>query len=210
MKRVRQPSLPHISERQRMNFSLSTTLVLCFSVLLLSFGCRKTGSGDANRHPTVLSFTFPERQTAPNDSLALSLDSLRNALINTTDYGSIRLSNGEYSIDPLRLSISFLGGFINLDLDGDGYKDAIGSLSINTGSSGCFNSLDIFLNRRGTAYHSDSYEIGDRERIDSLRVMGDTLDVFFLVHGPGDPMSSPTMTEERRLLFVGGKIVEIE
>ena len=170
----------------------TTTILVLFSAsFVFSLGCGRTGSRAPDHKPVTFSFPPSESQTVPDDSTALSLDSLRNALVSTTDYGSVRLKNGEYIVDvedSLKLYISLVDSFINVDLDGDGYKDAIGCLSINTGGSGCFNSLDIFLNRHGSAFHAASYEIGDREGFDSLKVAGDTLDVFFKIHGPNDPM----------------------
>jgi hypothetical protein len=144
----------------------------------------------------------------------LSDDSLTNALIKIPS-GVFRLEGGKYCVDTLDSEgwrhYLFVGltGFIKVDLDGDGSKDAMGSLSVNTGGSGIFNSLDIFLNRGGSAFHMDSYLIGDREGIDSVCIIGSILDVFLKVHGPNEPMCCPTMTELRRLQIVDDKIIAV-
>jgi len=198
---------------EQMNIVRTSIFVSCFIIVALSSGWSQ---GIHERKPATLFFTFRDEPIAPNDSTALSLDSLMNAFVNSSE-GWVRLNDGVYSIDTMdsdggRISfwVGFYGGFINVDLDGDGDRDAIVCLSENSGGSGIFNSLDIFLNRHGSAFHTASYLIGDREVFDSLYVTGNTLDVFFKVHSPSDGACCPTLTEKRRLKLVKGEIVEVE
>jgi len=146
------------------------------------------------------------------DSTTLSLDSLYNALVYHADLGWIQLKDRDYSVthkDSSRAHLGLSPDFVFSDLDGDGYKDAIGSMTVNFGGSGVFNSLIIFLNKKGRALFAGSYFIGDRERVDSIKVSHDTLDAFLLVHGPQEPLCCPTLHEKRTLRFVKGKIERI-
>ena len=159
-------------------------------------------------------YVFPEHAVATGDPTALSLDSLKNALVRLPRVGEFRLEDGAASVKPpeeeMEMSVWFSSGFINVDLDGDGLKDAIGGITENfEGGSGFFNSLDIFLNRNGSPFHAASYSIGDRETADSLRVIGNILDVFFTVHGPDDPSCCPKVIQERKLRFLSYSLTVI-
>jgi hypothetical protein len=158
---------------------------------------------DTDAHPIL---------SAP-DSSVLSPDSLDNALVYSQYCGWVRLKHGRYQIhipDSLDISMHYIRKFENVDLDGDGRKGAIGSLSVNTGGSGCFVSLVVFRNSLGSARHAASYEIGDRANFDSLIVRGDTLKVLFIVHGPGDAACCPSHRLWRQLRFTGSDLVELK
>jgi hypothetical protein len=185
-------------------------IALCL-LIFVSSACKRSTSSQINRmSDSVMASHLPE-QVEPQDSTALTIDSLLSARVYDTYLGWVRLKNGEYSIDVADSIKGYLYLFrqiVNVDLDSDGYKDAITSLSANYGGSGGFNSLDIFLNRHGSAVHAASYSIGDREGIDSITVVGDTLHVFLLVHGPNDAMCCPTEHREWRLRFSGERIFQ--
>lgn len=153
------------------------------------------------------------KQPTVYDSTYIPFDSLKNALIHDEDFGWVRLKNGEYSVndsDSQIGDIRYVGDFAFVDLDNDGYKDAIGTLSTNTGGSGCFISMVIFLNRNGSPIFTDSYFIGDREGIDSVKFDGRRIHVFLKIHGPNDPMCCPSLPIEKNFDFTNDRLKEIK
>ena len=149
-----------------------------------------------------------------NDTTCLSIDSIRNSLIYDNESGWARLRDSKYSFfnkeEDIEMSIELTDKYYFVDVDGDGYKDAIGCLAVNAGGTGWFTSLAIFLNRNKTSHYSTSYSIGDREGIDSLFVRNNTLDVFFKVHGPNDGMCCPSVTMEKKFVFKSDTLIELK
>jgi hypothetical protein len=146
-----------------------------------------------------------------NDTTCLLIDSIQNALIFVDECGWVRLTNGEYSLfikDSLDIRIHFIGYFFFVDINGDGYKDVIACLSENDGGSGCFTSMDVFLNQHGSPHYISGPYIGDREGFDSLKVEDNDINVSFTIHGPNDPMCCPSEIEERSFTFANDSLIE--
>jgi hypothetical protein len=147
------------------------------------------------------------------DSTYLSLDSLKNALVNDEDFGWVRLKDGSYTPDAegsMGGDVTLVSDFTFMDLNNDGRKDAIGMLSSNTGGSGCFISMVIFLNRNGSPIFTDSYYIGDREGIDSIKFDGRRIHAFLKIHAPNDPMCCPSLSIEKDFDFINDRLKEIK
>jgi hypothetical protein len=161
----------------------------------------------------VVSSTVQQKMTT-SDSTCLSLDSLNNALVHDEDFGWVRLRNGIFSVDKndslLYGAVGYFGKFTFVDLDNDGFIDALATLGTNTGGSGCFNSLVVFLNKNGTPVYTDSYSIGDREGVDSIKINNRTLRVFFKKHSPNDAMCCPSLTVEKQFEFINNKLRELK
>lgn len=152
--------------------------------------------------------------TPPQDPNQLWLDSLRNCLYVDDNEGRIRLIDGTYlvpridSLDQWPVAIG-VGGFELIDLDKDGFRDAIGFANSNYGGSGIFISMNAFLNRNGSALHVSSVSLGDRTGIDTFFVVQDTINLRYITQGPDDPMCCPTMVVHKRFVFRDSSLVEI-
>lgn len=155
------------------------------------------------------------------DSKSISYYALMNCTINKEDFGSFTLHKGEgktkeyfyynnETIDSSTNYAHYVSGFINVDLDNDGDKDAIGSISVSTGGSGCFTSMDIFLNEKRKAKYTAYYFIYDREYVDSVKVSGNLFEAFFTVHGDGDSAGEPTHHMRKKFLFENKKLIKLE
>ena len=148
------------------------------------------------------------------DSNSISYEALSNSFISHPDYGKFKLRKGKYENGTLSdvnyINAWFVSGFVNVDVDNDGDKDAIGSLCVNTGGSGCFTSMDVFINANGNAKHIASYTIGDRESVDSLKISGNTFEAFFTVHGKDDSMAEPTQHMRKKFKLDNQYLIEME
>jgi hypothetical protein len=191
------------------------TVVVCLVCLLLPifFGACITKGKQSIVNNQRDSSQNQQIIPATKDTTCLSIDSLNNALICDEELGWIRLKHGRYSRhvnDLLSFDTYYVGDFTFADLNNDGYKDAIGMISANTGGSGCYISMVVFVNKKGSPLFADSYFIGDREGIDSIKIVGRQLDVFFLKHGPNDGMAKATLRVEKKFEFIKNKLVELK
>jgi len=191
------------------------TIIVCLVYLLLPISFGACITKDKRSIVNNQRDSSQDQQVIPaaKDTTCLSLDSLKNALICDEELGWIRLKNGEYSRhvkDLWSFDTYYVGDFTFADLDNDGYKDAIGMISVNTGGSGCYISMVVFLNKKGSPFFADSYFIGDREGIDSLKVTGRKLDVFFRMRGTHNGVADTTFTVEKKFEFIKGKLAELK
>lgn len=183
-----------------MNYSFVYPVAI-ISILLIS--CNKESSARKNSESQKISTLL--------DTTCLTLDSLKNAMVNDEDYGLIRLQNGKYKNDSEQVDMCISDEFTFADLNGDGYKDAIGSIGVNTGGTGTFLSLDVFLNKQGSAVHTASYFLGDRVGPDSIRVISDTINLYFMKRTQGEPMSGRgSIPVHKKFKLVERKLIELK
>lgn len=170
--------------------------VLCAAILILS-SCRNRNDSE-NKNSARIHPHF--------------IDSVMNGSYYNSTYGEyFRFHNGTYAIDTtvvengdtIRtvLSISIGSIVIEHDFDHDGETDALVSMHENGGGSGTFVSVAVMLGGNNTAAFADSKFLGDRIKIDSAAMAGDTVVVFSLIQGPQDPLCCPTMPYIFKLMF---------
>ena len=95
------------------------------------------------------------------------------------------------------------------DLDGDCDEDAAVFLSTNTGGSGNFRELVVVLNQDGEPDPRGSLFIGDRTRIDAVRIEDGVIVADLTTHGETDPLCCPTLAVERRYAWDGSAVQEL-
>jgi hypothetical protein len=108
--------------------------------------------------------------------------------------GVVRLAGGAYqdsagSID-VRLVRSALG-----DINGDNVDDAAVVLATQSGGTGIF--MDLFAvlgSDRGSPARGPA-ALGDRVKVDSMRVVNGAIVLHLVVHSPEDPLCCPTQHE---------------
>ena len=92
------------------------------------------------------------------------------------------------------LSVTLLPQVAIGDLNGDGIVDAAVLLAENGGGSGTFVSLLAILDQNGKLVQaSNPALIDDRPQITDLKIKDGRIIFDGVIHGPNDPMSSPTM-----------------
>ena len=115
------------------------------------------------------------RENQSSESKELTIEQLKNAEYYSYDPASkVKLNNGEFFSNiegQLVGGYMWLGETITLgDLNGDGAKDAVVVINVNTGGSGTFMDLAIVINDDGKPVHVDSYGLGDRVSISDVKI----------------------------------------
>ena len=115
------------------------------------------------------------RENQSSESKELTIEQLENAEYYSYDPAhKVKLNNGEFFSNiegQLVGGYMWLGETITLgDLNGDGAKDAVVVINVNTGGSGTFMDLAIVINDHGKPVHVDSYGLGDRVSISDVKI----------------------------------------
>jgi len=146
----------------------------------------------------------------------LSLDSLRNAIYDISDFTgtprTITLVNGGYASGSDPASADFLTAFLGElvafgDLNYDGVNDAAVLLGINTGGTGTFTYVAAVLNIGGAPVHAASVFIDDRPVIGSLSITSGEILSDNTIHGPDDPMCCPSFQTQQGFRLYGSHLV---
>jgi hypothetical protein len=92
------------------------------------------------------------------------------------------------------------------DLNADGVDDVALFMSENTGGSGNFVSLIVIFSQNGKYIQSPGVFIDDRPLINQIAAADGKIIVDLLVHGPNDPMVSPTQAEIQEYSLIGNNL----
>lgn len=139
----------------------------------------------------------------------LTINSLANAQIPnfaTQEDEFVTLKNGEYNFTAWVAEVSdseyHIPGYIMLlstttsyaygDFNNDGMNDVVATFEVNSGGTGRWKLLTIFLNNEGFPEFSTAYYLGDRVSIESVTASGTDLFVDIITQGPGEPMCCGT------------------
>lgn len=144
-------------------------------VLVLLVGCSKPAAKEPTESPTDIAATAREA-AYPMDHLGA---------------GTIQLVGGAYSDTSAGLSVRLEKSAVG-DIDGDGKSDAAVVLASTTGGSGTFIDLYSVIDREAGAVSRGPASLGDRVKVDSLRVEDRAIRLFLVTHGPDDPLCCPT------------------
>ncbi|MBI4094739.1 MAG: hypothetical protein HY435_00915 [Candidatus Liptonbacteria bacterium] len=122
------------------------------------------------------------------------------------EYGPLEKRQGLEKISFVRLEENTL---LMDDLDGDGRKDAAFITSENEGgSSGIFYDLKIALNRHGSPRKIGLALLGDRIKIEGIKVEGGEIVVNYLDHGEEDSMATASVPVERTFKVIDETLYE--
>ena len=144
----------------------------------------------------------------------LTINVLKNAEYRSkwSAQGKIKLSDGIYreQIVPgsgselvIKLSDKITFG----DLNGDGLEDAAVILVSDPGGSGTFYDLAAVINSRGQAKHFASAFLGDRVKVEGLRLRSGKIVVKMVTHRGSDPMCCPSLKVEQIYGLQGDELV---
>ena len=95
------------------------------------------------------------------------------------------------------------------DLNRDSLEDGFPVLSVETGGSGTFIYLIAITNQQGQPVQAAEYFLGDRVKINSLRIENEVLHVDMQTHKETDPACCPTESITKKFVIEDGKFVEI-
>jgi hypothetical protein len=105
--------------------------------------------------------------------------------------GTIQLSSGSYHDSAAGLDVRLIATATG-DLDGDDRADAAVVLSSTTGGTGTFIDLYALLDKPNRAVTRGPASLGDRVKVDSIRVSDRAVHLHLLTHAPDDPLCCPT------------------
>ncbi len=159
--------------------------VFILACILFLTGCNFPVASTATPEPIVGSTPLP----------TLTMDALQNATYLAPSYNmSVTLSGGKYEegsgLDFF--SAVMLPEVAFGDLNTDGLEDAAILLAENQGGTGVYVSLIAVLNQDGQPMQAASAFVDDRPLINSLSIQDGAIILAATIHGPNDPMVSPT------------------
>ena len=158
----------------------------------------------------------PDEKEPRGDSAkqSLTIKELQNAEYRSkwSTKGKVKLSDGIYrervmpdSTTELVIKLSDRIAFG--DLNGDGVEDAAIILVSDPGGSGTFYDLAAVINSRGKAKHVAGAFLGDRVKVEGLRVGSGKIVVKMVTHRSTDPMCCPSLKVEQAYGLQGDELV---
>jgi hypothetical protein len=178
-----------------------------FVLALVVMACRIQSTPPAAAGPSAAAATetpLPPTPTAtpvPPMPSGLTLDMLKNGTYHAPVYDrTITLVNGAYSegsgTDQYSVQM----------LDVLALGDAAIILAENGGGSGTFETVVAVLDAGGVPTQAGQAQLGDRVKINSMKIDADTLALDMLVQGPNDPMCCPSLPETQSYRMVGNTL----
>jgi hypothetical protein len=95
------------------------------------------------------------------------------------------------------------------DLNRDSLEDGFSILSVETGGSGTFIYLIAITNQQGQPVQAAENFLGDRVKINSLRIENEVLHVDMQTHKETDPACCPSESITKKFVIEDEKFVEI-
>jgi hypothetical protein len=209
------------SKMKRRHFLLLLVLPLAVLACILPLVAGTPGSSPttAAGTPVVVS-PIPDTPSVPSipptSSSGLTLDSLRNATYDISEFfGSPRtvtLVNGSYSsgsdpaaVDYMSVSMGDTAAFG--DLNYDGVNDAAVILAINTGGTGVFTYIAGVLDISGAPVNVALVFLDDRPIINSLSISNGEILADTVIHGASDPGCCPGLQAQLGFRLYGSQMV---
>jgi uncharacterized lipoprotein YbaY len=150
-------------------------------------------------------------QAAPS---GLSWDALSNATYKSewTQNGTAPLTNGQYSEaaapgSATQTKVMLLPDFIAYG-QLNGQDAAVVVLVTDPGGSGTFYDLAVVVNQDGGPVNLSTINLGDRVKINSIKIENNEILVDMVTQGPDDPMCCPTQQVVKGYALKGDQLME--
>ena len=131
---------------------------------------------------------------------------------NLTASGTAQLRNGEYREQAAPGSASAvvvkLGPFVSKG-QVDNRDVAAAVIVTDAGGSGTFSDLALFIRRGDEWQNADLFALGDRVKVEALRLVAEQIVVELIIHGPRDPLCCPTQRVTRRFALKGERLIAV-
>lgn len=119
---------------------------------------------------------------------------------NAAGAATFRLTEGLYENREQRVRAQLIEPVTaSGDLDGDGVWDALALVVVNSGGSGIFEFAVAVTDRDGTPVQGGYEFLGDRVRVNRLRITDRQMTVDLITQGPNEPMCCPAQRVVRQL-----------
>jgi hypothetical protein len=184
-------------------------------------------------NPTVAVITnevSPHATTSPSDQTNIGEEATTIDQISTVDLD--KLKNYEYRLKIVEEVLPESKGFFQLkdgvyeyiypdsavgiyaayqqsvsgDLNGDGLEDAVVLMAINTGGTGVFLHMVVFLNQGGDLEQAAELLVEDRTIIDALKIDDGVIYMQRVSHRPEDAMCCPSEVVDEVYVLEGNQL----
>ena len=131
----------------------------------------------------------------PSNTESLFVRAVKNAKYTTEDGDTIQMKNGKWIGKPYIPGAAsrpkaYLGEIVLGDLNGDQVKDAVVELLWDGGGSGTFHYVVAVLNEQGWARSLNATPLGDRIKIEAIKIVKDEVEVIYVTSEHKQPLSS--------------------
>lgn len=154
--------------------------------------------------------TNPTDHATQNKATKLNLEQIKNAVyrlppeIGDEPDAMLKLTDGKYQDKDM--TVQFETAAFG-DLNGDGWQDAAVVFYWNGGGTGCFQRLEVFLNKDGNPVPVATAVLGDRVGIRGIKIKSGVIILDALSHGPNDPAGLPTVKRRARYKLKGENLI---
>lgn len=172
-----------------------------------------------NSMATTSTLTSTPTPITNSNSPSLTIDQVMNATLpdftsDTPQSASMTLVNGKFNgmVSSSTYDVALRTASSTLaygDLNGDGAPDMAVTIDANTGGSGVFTFLLVFLNNSGQPQYVASQLLGDRITVNGVSIVNGIITVNIITQGPGEPMCCGTMPETVKYGLKGGSLLEV-
>jgi hypothetical protein len=126
--------------------------------------------------------------------------------------GQVKLKDGYFEVaqpnSASNIKVKLIKNAIG-DLNRDSLEDGFSILSVETGGSGTFIYLIAITNQQGQPVQAAENFLGDRVKINSLRIENEVLHVDMQTHKETDPACCPSESITKKFVIEDEKFVEI-
>jgi hypothetical protein len=163
-------------------FIVLAALAVAVPIAVLVLQPHNSHSGKSPHHPHDLVKNTPTTLTAAQNLTRARIRELVNQWQDDTS---------SYSVEPGTITFG--------DLNGGGKSDAVAVVGWSGGGTGYFECLIAVINKDGSITNTPRFDLGDRVKINSIKIRNRVITVDMLTQGPNDGMCCPT---ERRVINV--------
>lgn len=124
---------------------------------------------------------------------------------------TIKLKNGQFlsTDDPQDYLIVKIVTFKVLDINHDERDDAVVVLMSSGGGSGAFLELTALIDNRKSIEQTNSFLVGDRIKLDSIKIKDSIIELHILSHETNDPSCCPSQPIIKKFAINGNHMIEI-
>lgn len=152
----------------------------------------QTPSPDASRSPSPAATPSPKAQ-APNSTIPLTVEKMKNAEYYLLAKGPIKLTNGQYVDSSNKRTFKLDDVWLYQDMDGDGIKDAIASVTVTIPNQGNHSYIAVSVNEQGQPKNILAEYLGAEIRVKQVTAKPDKkIEVRMEQYLPGDPACCPS------------------
>ncbi len=153
---------------------------------------------------------------SPQPPAALSVESLRNGVYTSPDWGEFQLADGIYyrplptgQESPEAYTTRMLDTVLYGDFNADGVEDAVVFLATQSGGSGHFIEMAAVLNLDGSASNASTLSLGDRVVVEAGAIQDGVITLNMRVQGPNDGLCCPSQSVVWTFRLENGQLVKL-